>query len=154
MKKRLFYKVAAVVFEVCVTVEAVKWLVWQIGTIFFDWYGMPAAVDIKGFLCVCVSCALWAIAARLDEHIEEAQKLDKERKQTAEAEFMRFKIRMLKNMWAFRVNNQLTEREARKFERIVDYTGREAIKEEKENEEEMECGTDTGNADSDCEHTR
>lgn len=44
-----------------------------------------------------------------------------------------FRIQMMKNINYFRVNNQLTVSEERKFRRIVDYTIRELDKEAKEN---------------------
>lgn len=50
-----------------------------------------------------------------------------------------FRIQMMKNINYFRVNNQLTVREERKFRRIVDYTIRELDKEAKENGKSAEA---------------
>ena len=52
-----------------------------------------------------------------------------------------FRIQMMKNINYFRVNNQLTAGEERKFRRIVDYTIRELDREARNNDKSVEAET-------------
>lgn len=81
-----------------------------------------------------------------EEEAEMIRQSEERQKRTIEAATVNnqnwktwFRIQMMKNINYFRVNNQLTVREERKFRRIVDYTIRELDKEAKENGKSAEA---------------
>lgn len=113
-----------------------------------EWMGkvviMPDYLRIDGyFTAVIMLAAVVVMHHRRKAEEEEAEMIrqsEERQKRAIEAAKINnqnwktwFRIQMMKNIYYFRVNNQLTVREERKFRRIVDYTIRELDKEAKEN---------------------
>ena len=113
-----------------------------------EWMGkvviMPDYLRIDGyFTAVIMLAAVVVMHHRRKAEEEEAEMIrqsEERQKRAIEAAKINnqnwktwFRIQMMKNINYFRVNNQLTVREERKFRRIVDYTIRELDKEAKEN---------------------
>ena len=113
-----------------------------------EWMGkvviMPDYLRIDGyFTAVIMLAAVVIMHHRRKAEEEEAEMIrqsEERQKRAIEAAKINnqnwktwFRIQMMKNINYFRVNNQLTVREERKFRRIVDYTIRELDKEAKEN---------------------
>ena len=113
-----------------------------------EWMGkvviMPDYLRIDGyFTAVIMLAAVVVMHHRRKAEEEEAEMIrqsEERQKRAIEAAKINnqnwktwFRIQMMKNINYFRVNNQLTVREKRKFRRIVDYTIRELDKEAKEN---------------------
>ena len=119
-----------------------------------EWMGkvviMPDYLRINGyFTAVIMLAAVVIMHHRRKAEEEEAEMIrqsEERQKRTIEAATVNnqnwktwFRIQMMKNINYFRVNNQLTVREERKFRRIVDYTIRELDKEAKENGKSAEA---------------
>ena len=119
-----------------------------------EWMGkvviMPDYLRIDGyFTAVIMLAAVVIMHHRRKAEEEEAEMIrqsEERQKRTIEAATVNnqnwktwFRIQMMKNINYFRVNNQLTVREERKFRRIVDYTIRELDKEAKENGKSAEA---------------
>ena len=119
-----------------------------------EWMGkvviMPDYLRIDGyFTAVIMLAAVVVMHHRRKAEEEEAEMIrqsEERQKRTIEAATVNnqnwktwFRIQMMKNINYFRVNNQLTVREERKFRRIVDYTIRELDKEAKENGKSAEA---------------
>lgn len=113
-----------------------------------EWMGkvviMPDYLRIDGyFTAVIMLAAVVVMHHRRKAEEEEAEMIrqseERQKRAIEEAKINNqnwktwFRIQMMKNINYFRVNNQLTVREERKFRRIVDYTIRELDKEAKEN---------------------
>ena len=113
-----------------------------------EWMGkvviMPDYLRIDGyFTAVIMLAAVVIMHHRRKAEEEEAEMIrqseERQKRAIEEAKINNqnwktwFRIQMMKNINYFRVNNQLTVSEERKFRRIVDYTIRELDKEAKEN---------------------
>ena len=119
-----------------------------------EWMGkvviMPDYLRIDGyFTAVIMLAAVVVMHHRRKAEEEEAEMIrqseERQKRAIEEAKINNqnwktwFRIQMMKNINYFRVNNQLTVREERKFRRIVDYTIRELDKEAKENGKSAEA---------------
>ena len=119
-----------------------------------EWMGkvviMPDYLRINGyFTAVIMLAAVVIMHHRRKAEEEEAEMIrqsEERQKRTIEAATVNnqnwktwFRIQMMKNINYFRINNQLTVREERKFRRSVDYTIRELDKEAKENGKSAEA---------------
>lgn len=119
-----------------------------------EWMGkvviMPDYLRIDGYFTAVIMLAAAVIMHHRrraeEEEAEMIRQSEERQKRAIEAAKINnqnwktwFRIQMMKNINYFRVNNQLTVREERKFRRIVDYTIRELDKEAKENGKSAEA---------------
>lgn len=145
----IFYGVAIVnvalnmVFITCLTI--------------LEWMGkvviMPDYLRVNGYFTAVIMIAS-AVLMRHREQIkeeeeEEVRQIEERRKKTIEAVRINnknwqtwYKTEMLQNINKFRVNNQLTALEEKKFRRIVNYTAKELDKEARNHEESAETEED------------
>ncbi len=145
----IFYGVAVMnvvlnmVFITCLTV--------------LEWMGkvviMPDYLRIDGYFTAVIMLAsaviMWHREKEKEEEEEKARQIEERNRKRIEAAKINnenwktwFRIQMMKNINYFRVNNQLTVKEERKFRRIVDYTVRELDKEARNHEESAETEED------------